>query len=123
MKILLAEDDQNIVKIASMVLKKVGAHDVDVAIDGAEALEKAVNGDYDLLLLDGMMPKMQGIDVCKTYYEQRQPPWAKVIFLSAKSAQEDIKEFTNFGTGFIQKPFAPEKLCDQIDAILKAVSE
>ena len=117
MKILLAEDDPNIVKIATMVLTKVGQHDVEVATNGQDALDKAVSGDYDLLLLDGMMPKMQGIDVCKNYYDKKKPPWAKVIFLSAKSSQEDVKEFVNFGTGFIQKPFAPEKLCSQIEEI------
>lgn len=122
MKILLAEDDPNIIKIASMVLEKVGKHQVDVAADGQMALKKALTNSYDLIILDGMMPKMQGIDVCKNYYEQKPPPWAKVIFLSAKSNQEDVKEFKNFGTGFIQKPFAPEKLCLQIDEILKAVS-
>jgi len=122
MKILLAEDDPNIVKIASMVLTKVGQHDVEVVCDGESALNKALSETYDLIILDGMMPKMQGIDVCKNYYEQKAPPWAKVIFLSAKSNQEDVREFRNFGTGFIQKPFAPEKLCLQIDEILKAVS-
>ena len=122
MNILLAEDDPNIVKIATMVLTKVGNHTVEVATNGQDALDKALAGNYDLLLLDGMMPKMQGIDVCKNYYDSKKPPWANVIFLSAKSAQEDVKEFVNFGTGFIQKPFAPEKLCLQIEEILKAVS-
>lgn len=119
MKILLAEDDANIVKIASLVLTKVGGHHVDVATDGEEALTKALQGDYDLLILDGMMPKYQGIEVCRKYFEQKQPPHARVIFLSAKSNQDDIKEFKRLGSGFIQKPFEPQRLCQQIDEILQ----
>ena len=118
MKILLAEDDLNIVKIATMVLQKVGKHEVDVAHDGEEALTKAITNEYDLLILDGMMPKMPGIDVCRNYYQDKQPPRARVIFLSAKSNQDDIKEFMQLGDGFIQKPFAPQNLCQEIDEIL-----
>ena len=119
MKILLAEDDNNIVMIAKMVLEKVGNHSVDIANDGETALNMALKGDYDLLLLDGMMPKMPGVDVCKKYLEEKNAPFARVIFLSAKSGQDDVDEFLRLGNGFIQKPFAPESLCQKIDEILK----
>ena len=118
MKILLAEDDANIIKIAQLVLQKVGGHEVDTAMDGGEALQKALNGDYDLIILDGMMPVHPGIEVCRLYKEQRQGPLASIIFLSAKSSQEDIKEFLEFGNGYIQKPFEPQNLCKLIDDIL-----
>lgn len=119
MKILLAEDDANIVKIAQMVLERVGQHEVDTALDGGEALEKALANEYDLIILDGMMPVYPGVEVCRLYTEQKQGKKADVIFLSAKSSQKDIKEFLSIGTGYIQKPFEPQKLCQLIDQILK----
>ncbi len=119
MRILLAEDDHNIVKIAQMVLERVGHHQVDTATDGGEALTKALAGDYDLIILDGMMPVYPGLQVCKLYKEQKQGPQAKIIFLSAKSSQQDIQEFLAVACGYIQKPFAPQNLCPLIDDILK----
>lgn len=119
MKILIAEDDMNIIKIAQMVLEKVGGHAVDTAYDGGVALDKALNQEYDLIILDGMMPIHPGIDVCKLYREQKQGQQAQVIFLSAKSAQEDVQEFLSLGDGYIQKPFEPQKLCSLINDILE----
>lgn len=118
MKILLAEDDMNITKIASLVLTKVGGHEVTTAADGGSALSKALEGDFDLLILDGMMPVLPGIEVCRQYKEQKQGTQAQIIFLSAKSSQADIKEFLSMANGYIQKPFEPQKLCALIDDIL-----
>ncbi len=119
MKILLAEDDLNIVKIAQMILEKVGGHQVDVANDGGEALDKGLNNYYDLIILDGMMPVRPGLEVCKLYFEQKQGEKARIIFLSAKSSQKDINEFLSLGSGYIQKPFEPQNLCNLIDEILQ----
>lgn len=119
MKILLAEDDANIVKIAKIVLEKVGGHQVTVCMDGGSALNTALNEDFDLLLLDGMMPVLPGVEVCKQYQEKKQGSKAVVIFLSAKSSQEDINEFNQLSMGSIQKPFDPQSLCQMIDSILE----
>ena len=119
MKILLAEDDANIVKIAKIVLEKVGGHSVEVCMDGGSALNKALTEDFDLLILDGMMPVHPGVEVCKLYHEQKQGPKARVIFLSATSTMEDIKEFKQLGCGYSQKPFEPQSLCQMIDDIVK----
>ena len=122
MKILLAEDDLNIIKIAQTVLERVGGHQVDTAYDGGEALQKALSNSYDLLILDGMMPVSPGLEVCRNYKQQAPAPQARVIFLSAKSAESDIQEFLQWGDGYIQKPFEPAKLCQLIDDILKQVA-
>lgn len=119
MKILLAEDDANIVKIAQMVLEKVGGHTVDTALDGGIALQKALQNEYDLIILDGMMPVHPGVEVCQLYKEQKQGPLAAIIFLSAKSSQKDINEFMSLGNGYIQKPFEPQSLCKSIDEIMR----
>lgn len=121
MKILFAEDDSNILMIAKLILERVGQHDVTVAVNGREALDMALANQYDLIILDGMMPELSGTEVCRQYKE-RSPTGAPVIFLSAKSTQHDIQEFMDLGVGYIQKPFNPQTLCQQIDTILKAAA-
>ena len=119
MKILLAEDDLNIIRIAQTVLEKMGGHQVDTAKDGGEALKKALSGDYNLIILDGMMPVYPGIEVCKLYKKKQKGGKARIIFLSAKSSQKDINEFLTMGHGYIQKPFDPGNLCYLINNIME----
>ena len=118
MKILLAEDDINISTIAKMTLEQMGKHEVVHVDNGEDALNKALNEKFDVILLDEMMPKMNGLKVCEEYLKQCQEQ-IPVIFLSAKSQTDDIKKFTELGNGFIAKPFDPITLCQQIDDILE----
>ncbi len=122
MKILLAEDDLNIAAIAKITLEKIGHHHVTVVSDGKIAFNTILNNSFDLILLDGMMPSMDGAAVLK---QLRQNPQFKtpVIFLSAKSQESDIKIVLDLGAiGYIQKPFEPRTLCDQIEGLLKKVA-
>lgn len=121
MKILLAEDDPNISTIAKLVLERVGHHDVTLVMNGRDALDRAMTEVFDLILLDGMMPELSGPEVCRLYRQSVHSP-SPVIFLSAKSAQHDIMEFMDLGVGYIQKPFNPQTLCQQIDTILKGAA-
>ena len=121
MKVLLAEDDHNISVIAKLSLEKLGGHNVTVVNDGESALNEALSQNYDVILLDEMMPKMNGVAVCKAYKSQCATP-KPVIFLSAKSQETDIREFQELGTGFIPKPFDPMSLARQIDEVLKGAS-
>ena len=97
MKILLAEDDANISVIAKMALEHIGGHQVDVATDGNQALEKALENEYDLILLDEMMPYKSGITVCELYLQQKETP-SPVIFMSANSQTSSVTEFERLGT-------------------------
>ena len=117
MKVLLAEDDPNISVIAKLCLEKFAGHEVTVVDNGEQALAEALTQAYDVILLDEMMPKMNGLRVCQAYKEQCPDP-KPVIFLSAKSQESDIREFMETGTGFIAKPFDPMKLPAQIAALL-----
>lgn len=119
MHILLAEDDPNISIIAKLALEKLGGYTVTVVSDGEQALAAALSDAYDLILLDEMMPKMNGLRVCQAYKAQRSMP-KPVIFLSAKSQESDIREFFENGAGFIAKPFDPMRLCAQIEAVMAA---
>jgi DNA-binding response OmpR family regulator len=118
MKILLAEDDPNISTIAKLTLEKLGGHEVTVVSDGEQALNVGLRGGFDVILLDEMMPKMNGLKV-SVELKARSKNIPPIIFLSAKSQESDIREFEERGTGFIPKPFDPMKLAQQIDAILK----
>lgn len=119
MKILLAEDDPNISTIALMALQTIGGHDVDLADNGLKALQMALSDhSYDVILLDEMMPEMNGLRVCEEYQKQSTHP-KPVIFLSAKSQDSDVCAFHAKGLGFIPKPFDPIQLAEQIIDILK----
>lgn len=118
MRILLAEDDSNISMIAKITLEKIGKHQVTVVANGKDALDKATQEDFDLILLDGMMPLMDGLSVLKNLKTTNKAN-LPVIFLSAKSQESDIKEVMELGAiGYIQKPFEPKILCEQIDQML-----
>ena len=117
MKILLAEDDPNILTISQMTLETVGNHEVFTAENGEEALNMALKDNFDVILLDEMMPKMNGIKVCEKLRERGIK--IPIIFLSAKSQQSDMDIFKSMGTGFIPKPFDPMTLNDKILEILQ----
>ncbi len=116
MNILLAEDDHNIAMIAVMALETFGGHNVTHTDDGEKAYNLIKKNAYDIILLDEMMPKINGLKVCKTLVaEGLKTP---IIFLSAKSQLTDINLFKSLGSGFIPKPFNPSTLCTEIEKIL-----
>ncbi len=118
MKIMLAEDEPNIATIAKLTLEKMGGHEVHWVSDGTKALETAINNSFDVILLDEMMPGLNGLNVCKQYQAQASNP-SPVIFLSAKSQEVDIRQYEAIGKGYIMKRFDPMSLCARIEEILK----
>ena len=118
MRILLAEDDPNISVIAKIALEQLGGHEVVLAQNGEDALHLALNEKFDVILLDEMMPKMNGLTVCREYNQAMSQP-TPVIFLSAKSQEADLKDFSTCALGHIPKPFEPTTLCQTILDILK----
>ena len=118
MKILLAEDDQNVLVITQLCLERLGFHEVLSAVDGEQAVNMAMSTAFDLILLDGIMPKKNGIDVAQEL--RANGLLTPIIFLSAKSEEKDIQEFLKLGTGYIPKPFDPQTISQRIEQILKA---
>lgn len=119
-KILLAEDDHNIATIAVMALETLGGHQVTHVPDGEAAYNKAKEESFDLVLLDEMMPKMNGLSVCKQLLSEGFT--TPIIFLSAKSQATEISVLESLATGFIPKPFDPGTLSGQIQEILDKAS-
>ena len=118
MKILLAEDDPNISLIMQICLEKMGGHTVQVCEDGELAFQAATQNQFDLILLDGMMPKRSGLQVAQELRKLTSHKSIPIIFLSAKSEDKDVHLFLTVGTGYIAKPFDPQSICARIDEIM-----
>lgn len=118
MKILLVDDEKDIVEFLQYNLLQEG-FDVITAYNGMEALKK-LSENPDLVILDIMMPQLNGFDVCKkirSLPEYRQTP---VIFLTAKSSEVDEIRGLEIGANdFIQKPISPKKLIARVKANLR----
>jgi CheY-like chemotaxis protein len=120
-KILCVEDEPDIQAIARMALETVGGFTVETCISGKEAVEKAPGFGPDLILLDVMMPGMDGPE---TLLALRALPGFEalpVIFMTAKAMASEIQKYKDLGAlDVIPKPFNPMTLSDQIKAIWSA---
>jgi|PlaIllAssembly_1097288.scaffolds.fasta_scaffold891668_1 DNA-binding response OmpR family regulator len=114
-KILLIDDDLKIIKLVESRLKANG-YDVISAKDGKSGIEKAKRESPDLILLDIMMPEIDGYQVIERLKKEEDTKSIPVVMLTAKRDLEDIDKSMNvFGAvGFISKPFSPAELLQQI---------
>lgn len=96
------------------------SYEVEVAIDGQEGLDKAQKGTYDLIILDVMMPKMSGFDVCKAI--RKMGVMTPIIFLTAKSEEIDKVLGLELGADdYLTKPFSLRELIARVKAILRRI--
>jgi len=120
-RILLAEDDSNLGNLLKNYLT-AKSYDTYLFADGVKALEAFPSGQFDLCILDIMMPEMDGITLAGEIRKIK--PSIPLIFLTAKSQKDDILE--GFRTGaddYITKPFSMEELLYRIQAIMKRVTQ
>jgi DNA-binding response OmpR family regulator len=117
MRLLLAEDERELSRALVAILTHAG-YVVDAALDGEEALYDAFNNDYDLLILDIMMPKVDGLTVLKRYREEGGA--APVLMLTAKSEIRDRVEGLDAGANdYLTKPFAAAELLARIRVLTR----
>jgi len=117
-KILVVDDEIYIVHILDFSLGMEG-YEVVTALDGEQALEKARTEHPDLVVLDIMMPKLDGYETCKMLKADPATRGIPVILLSAKGRNVDQKIGFEVGADdYITKPFSPRKLVERINAIL-----
>ena len=117
-KILVVDDEIYIVHILDFSLGMEG-YEVVTALDGEQALEKARAEKPDLIVLDIMMPKLDGYETCKRLKADPETKDIPVILLSAKGRNVDQKVGFEVGADdYITKPFSPRKLVERINAIL-----
>lgn len=119
-RVLLAEDDRDIQVVASMALKMGGVEEVFVANDGQECLSLVQKSRPDLILLDVMMPRLDGYATCELLKRDPKANQIPVIFLTAKAQNADIqKGLAVGGIGYLTKPFDPTTLCQRIMSIME----
>ena len=114
-KILIIEDDRDIAAIEQDYLELNNFH-VEIAADGISGLEQGLHGDFDLILLDLMLPGMDGFTICRRLREETNVP---ILMVTAR--REDIDKIRGLGLGaddYIEKPFSPSVLVARINAHL-----
>jgi two-component system response regulator CpxR len=115
-KILIIDDDEELCELVSEYLGVEG-FEIDSVNDGAAGLERALSGDYDIAILDVMLPKMNGFDVLRNLRERSKLP---VIMLTARG--DDMERIVGLEIGaddYLPKPFNPRELAARLRAVLR----
>ncbi len=114
-RILIVEDENSIAELEKDYLELSG-FEVDIEPDGRKGYQKAMNRQYDLIILDLMLPSMDGFEICRLIREEKDTP---IIMVSAK--KEDIDKIRGLGLGaddYMTKPFSPSELVARVKAHL-----
>lgn len=118
-RILLIDDDEGIREVAQASLELVGGYHVTTAGSGQDGLDAARTNAYDAILLDVMMPGMDGPATFARLQDQAETMHIPVVLLTAKTQEADRRRFAGLGvTGILTKPFDPMKLTGQVAVIL-----
>ena len=118
-RILVVDDEERIRRLLKMYLEKEG-YIIEEAEDGETALQKSLDSDFDLILLDVMLPGIDGVEVCTRLRQSKATP---VIMLTAKG--EEINRVQGFEVGaddYVVKPFSPREVIYRVKAILRRSS-
>ncbi len=117
-RICYVEDDEDIQRIVRMSLERVGKMTVEVVGDPTKAIEAMTEFHPDLVMLDWMMPAMDGPALFRQMKLRPETKALPVVFITAKAAHRDLEELMKMGAaGTISKPFNPKDLPDQLRAI------
>lgn len=117
--VLIVEDELSIATLIDYHVKAAGFQ-TDIAHDGEEALRKLTTQTYDLMILDLMLPKVDGLTICRII--RKEQPALPILMVTAKTAEEDRIKGLNLGADdYITKPFSPKELVARIHAVLRRV--
>lgn len=115
--ILIADDEPNILDLLKMLFDE--QYDLMISEDGKDVLEKVAKRRPDLILLDVMMPKMNGYEVCEILKKDPKTSDITIAMLSAKGQERDIIQGLRLGADhYITKPFNPTELQDKVEEII-----
>ena len=126
-KILLADDDPDVVEVISMLLEDEG-YELVVAKDGAEALEKIKLENPDLIILDLLMPHVDGFEVFNMLRDERYERWSKIPVIVLTSVREEVSNrryeleagVKMDYASYMEKPVEPDELLDTIASLIGA---
>lgn len=114
--ILIVEDEQNLARFIELELKHED-YNIDIEYDGRTGLDKALNKSYDLIILDLMLPNINGLEICRQIRQEQSTP---IIIITAKGETYDKVAGLDYGADdYIVKPFDIEELLARIRAILR----
>lgn len=124
MKVLLIDDDPHIRKIGELALRAVGGFAVTCAASGAEGLALACAEPPDVILLDLMMPHMDGVSTLAALQQAEPTASVPVVFFTARVQRSEIEHLLALGAvGAIGKPFDPMNLAAQVRALVEGAAE
>lgn len=116
-RILIVDDEQSIITLLTFNLEKEG-YQVDTAMDGESAFEMALNGNYDFIILDLMLPGKSGMDVCRDLRKERVE--TPILMLTAKDDEFDKVVGLELGADdYMTKPFSPRELAARMNAVFR----
>jgi len=122
LRICYVEDDDDIQRVARLALERVGKMEVSIIGDPTVALEGILAFKPDLVLLDWMMPVMDGPTLFKRMRETDGLRDLPVVFITAKASQRELDELREMGAaGVLSKPFSPKDLPEQLRAIWRTL--
>jgi len=121
-KVLIVDDEENLISLVLATLGYSERYDVSVAHDGRQALDVALQQRPDLVILDMLMPMLDGCAVCRALKQNPLTAHAKVIMLTAMAQQADRQKALIAGVDdFITKPFSPTALLKKVDQMIGAI--
>ncbi len=121
-RILVVEDEREIADLIAYTLKKESFH-VDIASDGNEALKKLRENQYDLLILDLMLPHIQGLEICRLVRSNPSIKKTGIIIVTAKAEEFDRVFGLEMGADdYVTKPFSPRELIARVKALLRRIN-
>ena len=117
MKVLVVEDDQDIRDLVTFVLSRAG-HDVHGEDNGSAGLAAALSQEFDLVILDWMMPGMTGVEVCRAMREDPRTKDTAVLLLTSRAQETDIDQgFTVGADDYMVKPFSGRELVSRVASL------
>jgi two-component system alkaline phosphatase synthesis response regulator PhoP len=120
-KILVVEDEQDILQLVQLYLEKEGFRSI-TAMNGIEALKKITQEKPDLVVLDLMLPEMDGLEVCKRLRSVPETAMLPILMLTAKAEESDTIVGLELGADdYVTKPFSPKALVARVKALLRRV--
>ena len=118
-KILIADDEQNIVISLEFLMKREG-YEVTIANDGEEAVQRIREDRPDLVLLDVMMPKKSGFDVCQEVRADASLGAVRILMLTAKGRDTEVTKGLALGAdAYMTKPFSTKELVEKVRSLLE----
>jgi two-component system OmpR family response regulator len=121
-RICYVEDDEDIQRIVRVSLERIGKMTVEVVSDPMVAIERMIAFKPELVMLDWMMPGMDGPTLLRKMRDTEETKQLPVVFITAKASQRELDELRSLGAvGTISKPFSPKDLPEQLKAIWHAL--